>query len=95
METKKPNIKPIESTRHIDLAVRAEWQKKYDPKAVQHFVKPAEVCTLCGDPMHINPEDGTEYVIDKRERKWSTHNYCVEAAVDQLDRSQQMNSRRD
>lgn len=87
-------LDPIESTRALDMETRAEWQKRYEPKALQQFMKPAEVCTLCGGEMHINPETGEEQVISKRERKWSIHEYCFVLAEDRLDRSESMGTRR-
>lgn len=83
----KKEIDPLASTRALDVQTRAEWQKKYSPKALETFMKPAEICTLCGEKMHIKPGTGEEYVLSAWERKWSVHKICSDNAMDQLDRN--------
>lgn len=72
-------------TDHVDRTLYREWQNKYSPKAVQQFVKPARVCSLCGIGMTVNPVDGRNYTIDEWERKWSVHHHCAQEAQKQLD----------
>jgi hypothetical protein len=81
-------------TDHVDRQIQQEWMRKYSPRAVHHFMRPARFCEICGTPMDVNPENGRNYQMDEWERKWSVHRYCAKQVENRLDRESNMLGRR-
>ena len=71
----------------IDPRTQAEWRKKYSPKALRHFMRPARVCEYCGIPMDKDPKTQEPHTISEWERKWSIHRVCADEIEEKLDRS--------
>ena len=79
---------------NLDRQLYNEWSQKYSPQAMNHFMRPANVCELCGKYMHQDPRNGREKEISEWERKWSVHEICRDQAAKQLDNATNISSKR-
>lgn len=80
--------------RHAEGQRDRYQQQQLSPEAQRHFSRAALTCEICGKHMSVNPADGTNYVSNEWERKWSIHKPCADNVVNQLDRESRMASER-